>query len=218
MNVVAEIAPVVGVVVACAMLALARATYYRARVLSSRPASARQPSHRALSGPERGSVLAALHEPSSSTSHPRRSWRRSSTKAATSAPNARCTAFLRPIARCASAATNSAIPTIRFRSSSPSARTDAARALHRGDLRLHLAAVPAPHPPLRIEPARRIARAISTIAGAFGEGGGTARGRGGALAVDIPPAAQAAKARPPASVPPRRHTRRETACNIQASW
>lgn len=63
MNVVAEIAPAVGVVVACAMLALARATYYRMRAPKPRPTATRAASHRALSAAERASVLAALHEP-----------------------------------------------------------------------------------------------------------------------------------------------------------
>jgi putative transposase len=62
-NVVAEIAPAVGIVVACAMLALARATYYRARAKSSPAASVRTLSPRALSAEERAGVLAALHEP-----------------------------------------------------------------------------------------------------------------------------------------------------------
>jgi len=62
-NVVAEIAPVVGVVVACAMLALARATYYRMRAPKTRPVATRSSSHRALSAEERAFVLAALHEP-----------------------------------------------------------------------------------------------------------------------------------------------------------
>lgn len=62
MNAVTEIAPLVGVVLACTTLAVARATYYRSlrpRTLSSpRPTPAR-----ALEPQERQAVLDVLHEP-----------------------------------------------------------------------------------------------------------------------------------------------------------
>jgi len=60
-NGVTYLAPLVGIVLACAMLAVARASYYRsltARVVSPRPSPPRT-----LSGGERGQVLEALHEP-----------------------------------------------------------------------------------------------------------------------------------------------------------
>ncbi len=61
MNAVTEIAPLVGIVPACAMLAVARATYYR----SLRPrslASPRRSPARALGAGERQAVLGVLHE------------------------------------------------------------------------------------------------------------------------------------------------------------
>jgi putative transposase len=63
-NTVTEIAPVVGIVMACALLAIARATYYRVR--SPRPKPAEQPrrrSPRGLSADEQQTVLDVLHEP-----------------------------------------------------------------------------------------------------------------------------------------------------------
>jgi putative transposase len=59
---VTHAAPLVGIVLACAMLAVARASYYRA--MSPRIATSPRPSPpRALSGIERAQVLAVLHEP-----------------------------------------------------------------------------------------------------------------------------------------------------------
>jgi putative transposase len=62
MSGVGELAPLVGIVVACTMLALARATYYRLRrprvLTAPRPAPAR-----ALDAGERQAVLDVLHEP-----------------------------------------------------------------------------------------------------------------------------------------------------------
>jgi putative transposase len=58
---VTELAPLVGIVLACTMLAVARATYYRS--LRPRAALPRRPSSRALRGDERQAVLDALHEP-----------------------------------------------------------------------------------------------------------------------------------------------------------
>jgi putative transposase len=61
-NAVTEIAPLVGIVLACAMLAVARATYYRS--LQPRTLlSARQAPVRALGPGERQAVLDVLHEP-----------------------------------------------------------------------------------------------------------------------------------------------------------
>jgi putative transposase len=61
MTKVKEIAPEVGIAPTCAVLGLARATYYR----GLRPKSERRPrrSPRALAPEERASVLAVLHEP-----------------------------------------------------------------------------------------------------------------------------------------------------------
>ena len=62
MSAVTEIAPLVGVVLACAMLAVARATYYRS--LRPRPPLAPRPSPpRALGTEEQQAVLDVLHEP-----------------------------------------------------------------------------------------------------------------------------------------------------------
>ena len=62
MNAVTEIAPLVGIVLACTMLAVARATYYR--TLRPRNAPAPRPTPpRALGADERQAVLAVLHEP-----------------------------------------------------------------------------------------------------------------------------------------------------------
>jgi putative transposase len=58
---VTELAPLVGIVLACTMLAVARATYYRS--LRQRAVLPRRPSSRALRGDERQAVLDALHEP-----------------------------------------------------------------------------------------------------------------------------------------------------------
>jgi putative transposase len=62
---VTEIAPVVGIVMACALLAVARATYYRMR--RPRPEPAPRPmlasSPRALTAGEQQAVLDVLHEP-----------------------------------------------------------------------------------------------------------------------------------------------------------
>jgi len=58
---VTYLAPHVGILIACAMLAVARASYYRSlvpRVVAPRPAPPRT-----LSADERGHVLAAMHEP-----------------------------------------------------------------------------------------------------------------------------------------------------------
>jgi putative transposase len=62
MRAVSEIAPLVGIVVACVMLAVARATYYR-RLVVRAPSQPRRPSPRALTGAERQAVLDVLHEP-----------------------------------------------------------------------------------------------------------------------------------------------------------
>ena len=62
MNAVTEVAPLVGIVMACVMLAVARATYYRSlrpRILP--PARPTPP--RALGPGERQAVLDVLHEP-----------------------------------------------------------------------------------------------------------------------------------------------------------
>ncbi len=62
MSGVTYLAPQLGIVLACAMLAIARATYYRA--MSALVARPRRPSPpRALSAGEREQVLVALHEP-----------------------------------------------------------------------------------------------------------------------------------------------------------
>ena len=61
MSGVTFLAPQVGIMVACVMLAVARASYYRA--MSPGPARARPSSPRALSADERTIVLDALHEP-----------------------------------------------------------------------------------------------------------------------------------------------------------
>jgi putative transposase len=61
-NAVTHVAPLVGIVLACAMLAVARATYYR----SQRPrllSAGRPTSPRALEAAERQAVLDVLHEP-----------------------------------------------------------------------------------------------------------------------------------------------------------
>ena len=62
MKSVTEIAPLVGIVVSCVMLAVARATYYRRLVPRGLP-SKRPTPPRALSVQERSSVLDVLHEP-----------------------------------------------------------------------------------------------------------------------------------------------------------
>ena len=62
MSAVTEIAPLVGVVLACAMLAVARATYYRSRRPRALP-SPRPAPPRALGRDERQAVLDVLHEP-----------------------------------------------------------------------------------------------------------------------------------------------------------
>ena len=62
MNAVMEIAPLVGIVLACAMLTVARATYYRS--LQPRVSPAPRPTPpRALGPAERQAVLDVLHEP-----------------------------------------------------------------------------------------------------------------------------------------------------------
>jgi putative transposase len=62
MNAVREIAPLVGIVMACVMLAVARATYYRR--LAPRTTPSKRPSPpRALNAQERDQVLGVLHEP-----------------------------------------------------------------------------------------------------------------------------------------------------------
>ena len=62
MNAVTEIAPLVGIVMACVMLAVARATYYRSLRPRALPA-ARPTPPRALGPGERQAVLDVLHEP-----------------------------------------------------------------------------------------------------------------------------------------------------------
>jgi len=59
---VTELAPLVGIVLACAMLTVARATYYRSRLTRALPAP-RPASPRALGADERQAVLDVLHEP-----------------------------------------------------------------------------------------------------------------------------------------------------------
>jgi putative transposase len=59
---VTEIAPAVGIVLACAMLSLARASYYRSLRPRAAPAVRPAPS-RALGSDERQAVLDVLHEP-----------------------------------------------------------------------------------------------------------------------------------------------------------
>ena len=62
MSAVRELAPLVGIVMACVMLAVARATYYRR--LAPRMAPNKRPSPpRALDVQERRAVLDVLHEP-----------------------------------------------------------------------------------------------------------------------------------------------------------
>jgi len=61
-NAVTEIAPLVGIVMACVMLAVARATYYRSLRPRALPA-ARPTPPRALGPGERQAVLDVLHEP-----------------------------------------------------------------------------------------------------------------------------------------------------------
>ena len=61
MSGVTYLAPLVGIVVACAMLAVARASYYRS--LAPRVATPRPSPPRTLSAREREQVLNALHEP-----------------------------------------------------------------------------------------------------------------------------------------------------------
>jgi putative transposase len=61
-NAVTEIAPLVGIVMACVMLAVARATYYRSLRPRALPTSRRTPL-RALCAGERQAVLDVLHEP-----------------------------------------------------------------------------------------------------------------------------------------------------------
>ena len=62
MKAVSEIAPLVGIVVACVMLAVARATYYR-RLQVRAPQAPRKPSPRALTEQEGRAVFDVLHEP-----------------------------------------------------------------------------------------------------------------------------------------------------------
>ena len=61
MNAVTELAPLVGIVLACTTLAVARATYYR--TLRPRLPAPRRASPRALGAEERQVVLDVLHEP-----------------------------------------------------------------------------------------------------------------------------------------------------------
>jgi putative transposase len=61
-NAVAEMAPLVGIVLACTMLAMARATYYRTLRPRVMPV-ARPTPPRALGPGERQAVLDVLHEP-----------------------------------------------------------------------------------------------------------------------------------------------------------
>ena len=63
MNAVTEIAPLVGIVLACTMLAVARATYYRTLRPRALPAPPRPTPPRALGAAERQAVLDVLHEP-----------------------------------------------------------------------------------------------------------------------------------------------------------
>lgn len=65
MTAVAELAPTVGVLAACAMLALARATYYRTRTPGAEVTPSERPRsvHRALTTGERSEVIDLLHEP-----------------------------------------------------------------------------------------------------------------------------------------------------------
>lgn len=62
MSGVTFLAPMVGVVVACTMLAVARASYYRALTPRMTPPPRPSP-RRALTGEQRGEVLKTLHEP-----------------------------------------------------------------------------------------------------------------------------------------------------------
>ena len=63
MNAVTELAPLVGIVLACTILAVARATYYRMRRPRALPAPPRPTPPRALGPGERQRVLDVLHEP-----------------------------------------------------------------------------------------------------------------------------------------------------------
>jgi putative transposase len=62
MSAVQHIAPLVGIVIACVMLAVARATYYRGRAARKLPSERPSPP-RALGPGERQAVLDVLHEP-----------------------------------------------------------------------------------------------------------------------------------------------------------
>lgn len=62
MSAVTEVAPLVGVVLACAMLAVARATYYRS-LRPRAPLARRRSPPRALATEEQQAVLDVLHEP-----------------------------------------------------------------------------------------------------------------------------------------------------------
>jgi putative transposase len=62
MSAVRELAPLVGIVMACVMLAVARATYYRRLVPRTAP-SKRPTPPRALDAQERHAVLDVLHQP-----------------------------------------------------------------------------------------------------------------------------------------------------------
>ena len=73
MNAAVELAPLVGIVLACVALGVSRATYYRLQhpgAVASTPRP-RAPSALALSGSERQAILDVLHAPEHLDSSPR---------------------------------------------------------------------------------------------------------------------------------------------------
>jgi putative transposase len=73
MSAAVELAPRVGVVLACLALGVSRATYYRLHqvVAAPRTPAPRAPSALALSAPERQAILDVLHAPEHLDSSPR---------------------------------------------------------------------------------------------------------------------------------------------------
>ena len=73
MSAAVELAPLVGIVLACLALGVSRATYYRLHedALAPREHKPRAPSALALSAPERQAILDVLHAPEHLDSSPR---------------------------------------------------------------------------------------------------------------------------------------------------